>query len=271
MRMLLISLLALALLAMPLHASTLNVVSPVDKVAQDGEELFIGDVGPGQTVFIEADAIVKTGGKFGLGGRWDRLDIVNVPDGWTSENSLLYEQPLKALIKVAPNASDGDYIVRARAVDIEGKEALGQVNLRLRVHVTRGVFSMEVSPLRAETGATQPASFTITIHNNGVASDAFEISSEGVPTWNFRKTVFVPYGATRVVQYEFASSEEGEYAPVIRVTSLSSPLLGGRQNVQLGVSTSLWSDYRATNNGLLLFPIFEQAAYSVMGLISNLF
>lgn len=271
MRFSLFAFVVLALLAAHAFAAELNVIRPVDRVVQDGSEILLGDVGPGQTVFLEANALVESGGKFGLGGRWDRLEITDVPEGWNSEDSLLYEQPLKARVKVAPDAADGDYVILARAVDIDGQEELGQVDLRLRVRVTRGVFAMEVEPTRVETGATQPASFTITIRNSGVASDAFEISSDGVPAWNFRKTVFVPYGTARQVQYEFASSEEGEYAPVIRVRSVSSPLVGGEKKVSLGVSTSLWSDYRATNNGLLLFPVFEQAAYSVMGLISNLF
>jgi len=262
---------ALALFMVPAYAATLSVLRPVYFEASDGSELGLGAVGPGQTLSVEADALVTSGGKFGIGGRWDRLEIVEVPMGWSADDSLLYEQPLKARVKVARDAKDGEYMVLVRAVDIEGKEELGEVNLRLRVNVTMDVFGMKVSPARRETGAAQPASYMVTIDNMGVASDAFEISAGGLPVWNFRKTVFVPYGQSRTVPYEVASGEEGEYDVKIKVKSISSDLLSGEQNVHLGVSTSLWSDYRATNNGLLLFPIFEQAAYSVMGLISNLF
>jgi hypothetical protein len=264
-------LLVLALFAVPAWASQLSVLRPVYVAANDGDEISLGAVGPGQTVSVEADAIVTSGGKFGLGGRWDRLDIVQVPDGWSADNSLLYEQPLKARIKVAKDAPDGEYVVLARAVDLEGGENLGEVNLRLKVNVSRDVLGMKVAPARMETGATQPASYTVTVENNGVASDAFEISASGLPAWNFKKTVFVPYGQSRTVQYEVASSEEGEYDVSINVKSVSSDSLSGSQKVHLSVSTSLWSDYKATNNGLLLFPIFEQAAYSVMGLLANLF
>ncbi len=264
-------LLALAFFAGFAYASTLSVLRPVYVAASDGDELNLGAVGPGQTVSIEADALVTTGGKFGLGGRWDRLDIVRVPEGWSADNSLLYEQPLKARIKVARDAPDGEYEVLARAVDLEGGENLGEVNLRLKVNVTRDVFAMKVAPAKRETGATQPASYSVTVENNGVASDAFEISASGLPAWNFKKTVFVPYGQSRTVPYEVASGEEGEYDVKIMVKSVSSDLLSGEQKVRLSVSTSLWSDYKATGNGLLLFPIFEQAAYSVMGLLANLF
>ncbi|VVC04938.1 Uncharacterised protein [Candidatus Burarchaeum australiense] len=264
--------LILALFALNLCAAAeLQIMSPVTGVVQDGGEVYLGAVGPGQTLYIEANALVTTGGKFGQGGRWDMLEVVSAPDGWTSENSLLYEQPLKLRLKVASDAADQEYMVLVRAVDEGNKEELGEVNMKLIVNVSRDVFGMSVSPARKETGAGQPASFIVTIRNDGIASDAFEISASGLPAWNFRKTVFVPAGSSKEVPYDVVSGEEGEFSPIIKVRSLSSDLLSGEQNVRLGVSTSLASDYKATNNGLLLFPILEQAAYSVMGLLANLF
>jgi hypothetical protein len=263
--------LALAVLSLTVAAADLNVIKPVNMVVQDGGRVVLGTVGPGQTVFVEANAMVETGGKFGLGGRWDRLQIVEVPGGWSSEDSMLYEQPLKARVKVSSNAPDGEYEVLARAVDLENKEELGEVNLRLVVNVSMDVFRMSVSPGSKETGASQPASYLVTIYNDGIASDAFEISAGGLPAWDFRKTVFVPYGSSKAVLYDLVSGEEGEYDVAVRVRSVSSDLIGGEEDVHLGVSTSLTSDYKATNKGLLLFPLFEQAAYSVMGLLANLF
>ena len=76
-------LLAFALFVMGAAAAGLNVIRPVDQIVNDGGEVYLGSAGPGQTVYVEADALVKTGGKFGLGGRWDRLEITEVPDGWS--------------------------------------------------------------------------------------------------------------------------------------------------------------------------------------------
>jgi hypothetical protein len=263
--------LILAFLALSVGAAEVKMLSPVNAALQDGGEVYLGLVGPGQTVFIEADALVTTGGVNGIGGRWDQLVIDQAPAGWTTEPSLLYEQPLKARIKVASDAPDGEYEVLARVIDDQNKEQLGEVNLKLRVNVSRDVFWMSVSPARKETGAAQPASFIVTLHNTGIASDAFEISASGLPAWDYRKTVFVPYGTSKEVPYDVVSGEEGNFAVKIRTRSLSSDRLSGEKEVYLGVSTTLISDYKATNKGLLLFPIFEQAAYAVMGLLSNLF
>src|SRR3989338_1245117 len=251
-----------ALFMLTASAAEIRVLSPVNAMVQDNGEVYLGAVGPGQTVFVEANALVTTGGVNGIGGRWDQLVIDEVPEGWATEPSLLYEQPLKVLVKVASDAPDGEYEILARAIDDQNKEQLGEVSLRLR---------MSVSPLKKETGAGQPASFIVTLHNTGIASDAFEISASGLPAWDFRKTVFVPLGSSREVPYGVVSGEEGNFAVKIRARSLSSGRINAEEEVGLGVSTTLISDYKATNNGLLLFPMFEQAAYAVMGLLSNLF
>ncbi|MDO8339870.1 MAG: hypothetical protein Q7T16_04400 [Candidatus Burarchaeum sp.] len=263
--------LILAFLALSVGAAEVKVLSPVSAVLQDGSEVYLGLVGPGQTVFVEADALVATGGVNGIGGRWDQLVIDRAPQGWSTEPSLLYEQPLKALVKVASDAPDGEYEILVRVVDDQNKEQLGEVNLKLRINVSRDVLSMSVSPSRKETGASQPASFIVTLRNTGIASDAFEISASGLPAWDFRKTVFVPYGSSREVPYDVVSGEEGAFTVKIVTRSLSSDRISEVKDVHLGVSTTLISDYKATNKGLLLFPMFEQAAYAVMGLLSNLF
>ena len=260
-----------ALFMLTASAAEIRVLSPVNAMVQDNGEVYLGAVGPGQTVFVEANALVTTGGVNGIGGRWDQLVIDEVPEGWATEPSLLYEQPLKVLVKVASDAPDGEYEILARAIDDQNKEQLGEVSLRLRINVSRDVFWMSVSPLKKETGAGQPASFIVTLHNTGIASDAFEISASGLPAWDFRKTVFVPLGSSREVPYDVVSGEEGNFAVKIRARSLSSDRINAEEEVGLGVSTTLISDYKATNNGLLLFPMFEQAAYAVMGLLSNLF
>ncbi|RLG18482.1 hypothetical protein DRN67_04135 [Candidatus Micrarchaeota archaeon] len=262
---------ALVLLAGAACAADLQVLKPVYVMVQDDGEVFLGTVGPGQTVFVEADALVETGGIHGIGGRWDRLEVVDVPGGWTAEDSFLYEQPLKARITVAKEAPDGEYEVLVRSVDIENKEGLGEVNLKLIVNVSREVFGMEVLPSEKETGATQPATYTVMIENKGVASDAFEISAKGLPAWDYKKAVFVPYGTCKSVQYDLVGAEDGEYDVTVAVRSFSSDRIEGEERVHLSVKTTLVSDYKATNNGLLLFPIFEQAAYSIMGLLANLF
>src|SRR4030042_6870191 len=101
--------LILAFLALSVGAAEVKMLSPVNVWVQDGSEIYLGLVGPGQTVFVEANALVTTGGVNGIGGRWDQLVIDQAPSGWTTEPRLPYERPLKARIKVASDAPDGEY------------------------------------------------------------------------------------------------------------------------------------------------------------------
>ncbi len=258
--------------ALDVSPGELLVLSPVSRLVTSSENVSLGTIGPGQTLELVADPFVNKGGKFDDGGRWDQLLVLKVPEGWSSEDSQQYDDPLQAKITVPANETDGLYEISAMAVDEGGKEQIGDnVSFSVLVNVTREVMSMGVSPKKAEVGAGQPASFKVTITNTGAASDAFEITSSGVPVWKYKKKVFVAAHSQKVFSYEIVSGEEKELEATIKVVSTSSQLIRKEEKVRLSVRTTLLSDFKAAGHGSLTFPVLEGPIYSLVGFLANLF
>ncbi|MEM4389343.1 MAG: hypothetical protein QXG98_01635 [Candidatus Micrarchaeia archaeon] len=257
-------------LALAIAPGEVNILYPVFKTVRSGDNVTLGIIGPGQTISLTADALVTEGGIFGQGGRWDQLVITEAPPGWTWSDSLIYEQPLRAKITADPSASDGLYVIRAAVVDFGDKEKIGgNVSFDVLVKVSRNVVGIEVAPLVVTTGAGQPAGYYVTVRNNGTANDVFEVTSSGVPLWEFRRDVFVPAGGERTVIYEVVSEEERELSIVLRARSRSSPLIFDEKSARLVVRTDLIGDWRATGHGNLLFPLVEGPIYGLVGLLAN--
>lgn len=269
MRLQLILLITLLLLPLS-HTATVKVIKPAEK-EMEGGEIELGLVGPGQTIELEVDRNVYSGGKFGKGGQWDILRVLSVPDGWSSEDSRIYEQPMKAKIKVARGARDATYRIALVAVDENNYDELGNVSFFANVTVSKDVLSTVLDKNMIETGSSQPASYCMDIENRGAASDVFEISCFGVPSWNYAKKVFVPFMSKRKVCYDVVANEEKVYTATLSIVSLSSPLIRNDHNITTVVKSDVLGDYRACANGLLIFPLMEQPIYSLMGLLSNFF
>jgi hypothetical protein len=66
-------------------------------------------------------------------------------------------------------------------------------------------------------------------------------------------------------------AEEETYRATINVQSLASSRIADEKNVTLFIQSDLLGDYKATNNGVLVFPIFEAPIYAMAGLLSNFF
>ena len=112
----------------------------------------------------------------------------------------------------------------------------------------------------------------IKIFNKASTSDVFEVSAEGPRRWEFKKPVFVSANSEkRLPPYEIIGGEEEEYKASIKVVSQASSNIAAEENISLKVKSDLLGDYKATNNGVLVFPIFELPVYSLAGLISNFF
>lgn len=263
---------AVLLLAVCAFATQLTVYEPVATVVSNNGMIDLGIVGPGQTAYVVAEPIIKEGGIQGLGGRLDQLVFeADAPDGWTMTPSKLYGTPMKAIIKVPKDAKDGEYFFTIKAVDEPPGEGIGNVSVKAHLSVSKDVLGVDVWPERVVTGAGQPAGYYVKITNGGVASDVFQISSEGVPKWDYKMTVFVPRNSTKIVRYEVAAEEEQEYKVTLKVRApFSSELLKADRDVYVSINTNLVSDMQATGHGLLLFPGVEQPVYSIMGLVSNL-
>jgi len=149
----------------------------------------------------------------------------------------------------------------------EAKQGLGSVTFYGTIGVNRAVLATTIPKTAIAIGVGQPARFDIVIENKGSANDVFEISSEGVPTWEFKKNLHVPAGGRVITFYEFVSKEEKEYAPMITIKSLSSDELKQVYAVSFISRSDVVGDIRAIKNGVLLFPIVLEPLYSLLGIL----
>jgi hypothetical protein len=268
----------LILLMAVASATYLNIDEPVESkgMIENSTPLNIGVAGPGQTVYIVAErATIGPDNQIHDPG-WDRLAITNVPPGWTSEDSPWYETPMKAKIRIAPNATDGVYSFKAVAIDENNMKGLGNLTIDVNITVSKDVFIIDVTPTDVEAGVGEPAIYYIDIENKGAASDTFSITSSGLAAWRFREDVLVPHSiqmlpAQKTIPYELVSNEETETDIYLNVTSLSSDQISKELRVKLMARPSLVSDYKATDHGLLVFPLIENPIYSLIAFLSKLF
>ncbi len=252
--------------------AAVSVLSPVFAQVEQGSEIIIGNVGPGQTFSVVVDPKVATGGAYGTGGAYDQLSASSLPEGWASAPSKLYANPLQSDITVPKDASDGDYVVALRLWDEAGNKGLGNdVEFTAKVTITHDVMDMTVVPTKITTGAGQPARYAITIVNKGMANDVFTVGSSGVRNWEFRRSIYIPSQTTKVINYEVVGDDEADYDVKIWARSSSSDNIGAEVPVSLRVNTDLFSDFKAMNKGVLLFPATEAPLYFIVGLLSNFF
>ncbi len=260
----------LLLVLSPIFA--VQLLSPVSTDVSSGSQVSVGNVGPGQTFAVVIEPRVSTGGKYGIGGAYDQMFVTSLPEGWSGSPSKLYGSPLQAEVTVAKDAPDGEYQVDYTLWDEAGSEGLGgNVTFSVLVQVTRDVMDMKVEPSYVSVGAGQPARYSITVLNKGIANDVFSVWSTGVRDWEFRKSIYIPSGTSRTLTYEVVGSEEADYKVALFARSSSSDSISSQRDVSLRVNTDLFSDYRAVNRGVLLFPLTEAPVYFAVGLLSNLF
>lgn len=254
--------------------SAISIVSPVETEVNEADIIDLGVIGPGQTVSVEINPQVETGGIHGIGGYYDQAVVSLLPEGWTSQESELYgnvENPLQVKISAAPDAPPGDYSAKITVIDEADGEKLGNLTFTARMHVTWDVLDVVIEPNTIKVGPGQPARYSITVINKGNAADVFEVSSENVKRWEYKRSIYVPAMSSRTVFYEIVSEEEEQFRPVITVKSKSSENIMVENELSVFVETGLFGDMKATNNGLIVFPVFESLIYGIAGLVSNFF
>lgn len=259
------------LIIMGLCFASVDIISPISQTIKNGDIIYLGTMGPGQTLGISFDPNVKEGGKFGTGGFWDYIEVIEVPKDWKGTNSKLYANPSQIEITAAKNAPEGNYSSMVTIQDENNADHLGNITLFLIIEIKHDILDLDVSPKSKNVGANQPAVFTIKIKNKGMVQDKFEITSQGIQDWNFKKSVYVSGNSEKEIFYEIVGNEEEKYTIDITASSESSNLITKSKKVNLNVDTNFISDWKAINNGLLIFPIIEAPIYSLMGLLSNLF
>ncbi len=259
------------LLMVGLCFASIELIEPISKNVDNGDIIYLGVMGPGQTIGVSLNPEVKEGGKYETGGFFDYIEVANIPEDWKSSDSKLYANPSQIEITAGKDILEGNYSSTIIIFDEDNSDGLGNITLYLIIEIKHDVVDLDVSPKTIEVGANQPAIFTIKIKNKGMVQDKFEISSTGMQDWNFKKRIYVPANSEKDVLYEVVGSEEETYEISITAKSESSDIITKSKNVNMKVNTNLISDYKATNNGLLIFPIVEAPIYFLMGLISNFF
>jgi len=252
-------------------AAAFHMLKPIDKEINDGDVIYIGSIGPGQTIDILISEEVRSGGKFGQGGVYDLAVVEKLPDGWAGVSSKLYDKPLRVAITADPQAEEGEYLAKIKIIDENNLDGLGEKSFYVKLNITYDVMDADVKPAYIKTGPGQPARFEITINNKGATGDVFLVSSEGSKRWEFKRSVFVPAKSSKTIVYDIVGNEEEIYRSQISIRSAASPSIHYEKNITVNIESNLLSDMKATNNGVLLFPIFESLVYSFFGLISNLF
>ncbi len=263
------TILALAVLAGAIYP--LMMLAPANTALREGMVVDAGTIGPGQTFAISVDPKVSSGGKYGIGGIYDLVEFYSVPDGWSAKPSKTTSNPLQAEFTVAPDAQEGDYTLYARAIDEGFGEGLPTVSFKVKVHVTRDVLGVSITPKSQTVSAGQPAQFEITVTNKANTNDVYTITSQGVRGWEFKRDIFVPALSSKTVEYEVVGYDESEYDISIATVSTSSPLIAQAQNLTFTVRSNLLSDLKATNSGVMVFPVMLSPLYSLAGLLSNLY
>ncbi len=264
MRALLLSILLVA------SVFSAQMLEPLTQEIHNGDRISLGKMGPGQTMPITIHNEVYTGGIHGIGGNYDLATVDYVPDGWAYSNSMLYGRPLQVTITSSRDAPEGKYSIPITVRDERDEEQLGNVSFIAEIEISNDVMDMGVSPASRKVGLGQPAVFEVAIKNKGSAGDLFIVSSSGVPKWSFTKTIYVAGGSSKTVLYEVAGFEEEEYQAKILVQSANAPVVRKESGISVRAVPDVLSDYKATINGALLFPIFEAPVYALAGIISNL-
>jgi len=264
-----VSFVVFSLLVGTVFAVTAEILGPTAVNVSDGGTLNLGKIGPGQTIDIVANGVAQDA-RFGLEGRWQILRVVTVPAGWQGFDSKELATTMKAGVKAAPDARDGEYKITFRLEEDPNKQQeLGSVTFQANVVVSRSVITATIPQDTAITGVGQPARYTIILKSTSIANDVFEISAEDVPAWSYKKFVHVPAGGTVNTFYEIVANEEKEYKPTIVIKSQASNETQISKQVSLAVKSDLIGDIKATKNGVLIFPIVLESLYSLLGIIGS--
>jgi len=267
-----IALLALLIMALLLvsvaNATYLQIEGPVSGTLYNNGSIYIGKVGPGESFYILASANTTnaTGKEIYLG--WNRLEAVQLPQGWAAQASQLYANPMKIKITAAPNAANGTYAIVIRAVNFYNystkKAILGNLTETVYVNVTPNVFALSVNPKRLNAGPGEPVNLYITINNTGASDDPFIINAYGLPAWNVPDEVIALHSTVSTFAYPVYIDEPGVYKFNLTVSSATSALVHKSYEITLYSKAGLINDYSAIGEGVMLSPVIYEPAYAVM-------
>lgn len=262
---------ALIALMVSSNATYLSIAGPINANLTNNGSVFLGNVGPGQSFYVLASAATTNASGSYVNIGWDTLKAEKLPQGWSSQASPLYENPMEMKITVAPNALDGRYAIELRAVNVGNYSKLGNLTVTAYVNVTTDVFSLAVSPKNISAGIGQPINLYVHINNTGISDDPFLIGAYGLPAWNETYQVISLHGTNTTFVYPVYASEPGLYEFNLTVTSISSPLITNSYRINLLSQASLLNDYNAVGQGVVLSPMPYGPVYAFISLLNYIY
>ena len=250
-------------------ATYVSVQGPVNANLTNNGFVYLGKVGPGESFYILASATTTNASGAVVNIGWDRLEAVNLPGGWSMQASPLYENPMKLKVSVPYNIS-GTYNLTIRAVNVGNYSRLGNLTFTSQVDVTNNVFNVSVSPRNISAGVGQPVDINVKIVNTGIADEPFNISAQGLPAWNFSDDVIALHSRTSSFVYPVYVNEPGIYPFNLTITSATGHLVQDEYPISFSVVASLYNDYSAIGNGVVLSPVIFEPVYAIDYLLSYL-
>ena len=250
-------------------ATYVSVQGPVNANLTNNGFVYLGKVGPGESFYVLASATTTNASGAVVNIGWDRLEAVNLPSGWSMQASPLYENPMKLKVSVPYNIS-GTYNLTIRAVNVGNYSRLGNLTFTAQVDVTNNVFNVSVSPRNISAGVGQPVDINVKIVNIGIADEPFNISAQGLPAWNFSDDVIALHSRTSSFIYPVYVNEPGIYPFNLTITSATGHLVQNEYPISFSVVASLYNDYSAIGNGVVLSPVIFEPVYAIDYLLSYL-
>lgn len=264
-------LISFSILLSSVGATYLLVEGPVSSLLYENSSIYLGKVGPGESFYMLASATTtnRSGTVINIG--WDTLQVVELPAGWSSQASPLYENPMKMKVTVAPDAESGIYKMTLRAVNVQNYSKLGNLTINAYINVTLDVFSSTVSPQNLAAGVGEPVNLRIIINNTGASDDPFLINAQGLPGWNLPTSVIATHSTTNTYLYPVFLSTPGVYNFNLTINASTSPLIHKTYPVTLVVQPSVLNDFSATGQGVVLSPIIYEPAYAFMLFLNDVY
>jgi hypothetical protein len=252
-------------------AMYLVVEGPVSRLIYDNGNIDLGKVGPGESFYILASATTsnQSGAMVNIG--WDTLKAMDLPNGWATQASPLYENPMKMKVTVAPFATPGNYKMIIRAVNVGNYSKLGNLTFSAYINVSTDVFISSVTPQIVDAGLGEPINLKVVINNTGASDDPFMINAYGLPAWNSPVEVIASHSTNNTYAYPVFVNEPGIYNLTVTINSTTSPLIHQTYPVILLAKASVLNDYRATGQGVVLSPIIYEPSYAFMLLLSDIY
>ncbi len=253
------------LLITSFFAATVEIIKPLGTHVEDNGTIYIGKIGPGQPVAIDILKRVEGYSKKGY-GNYDRAFVTEIPEGWMSKDSKLFDNPMEVVVTAPENASEGNYSFKISLYDWEHIEALPNFTINAIVSVTEDIFSADVPKSVYVVGPKQPARVRVFVFNKGNIGSVFIVKMK-LPDKEEVKEVFVPAGHSAHIIFETEFEDENVYDGYIEVEPEYCPRLKKLYPLHFTVVGSFLGDLQASGRGILLLFVPFQPIYDLAYLV----